>query len=816
MMSRPVSSGFAVFSLVASCCWSLSLTAAPPMAAYIFPAGGQAGTTVEVRVGGNNFHGSAQFFVQGAGVSATPRIVGARTRWFEGPIIPQPPSQQSENYPRDHLGKITIEKSAAPGVRFCQAATSQGATATLRFQVGELPEVVEEEIDGEPVPVQVTLPVTINGRTFPREDVDIWTFDAVAGRGVVCEVFAARLGSPLSARLEIRDPQGRRVAENLDGAGGGDPRIVFVPQVSGRHAVHIHDIGFEGLQDYVYRLTITDQPYVTSTYPLGGRRGTTVATLLRGANVPATPVVLTIPAEAPARFQPRWSDGKQSSNSFVLDVDTLPEVLEVPASTASKSGQTFTAPAVLNGQIATAGETDTWSFAAKKGETLVVEVRAASLGSSLDSVLTVVDSNSKILATNDDFGASTDSRLTLSIAADGVYTLRIADRLPSRGGAEFAYRVRVAPPEPVAPGFEIQIPATFVNVERGKSTEVDVRVQRTGGFAGPIDLQVGGLPRGIVVEGTNIKAGANTAKLKFTAEKLAPVLPSYLTLTAQATLPAAGAVPASVLRGPVLIVDKKTGERDGDALLVAAAVPTPFKISATFEQTFSPRGSIYVKPYVLERNGYEGGVEVMLSDIQARHLQGVTGPTLKLPPAKENSPFEYPVALSPWMEIGRTSRACLMAMGKVTDPDGTVHHVSYNSQQQVDQVILIVDPGRLSVTSPVRSLAVARGNEVSIPIEVGRGAGLKGPMRVELRIPEHMRGMTSKPIVVPQDQTVGKIALRFAATEPIGPINMPLTLRAMMKDERGLDVVAESYLTVVPLAEEGNTTTEAKPAAPAK
>ena len=40
--------------------------------------------------------------------------------------------------------------------------------------MGDLPEIVEEEIDGEPVPVNVTLPLTINGRIFPREDVDLW------------------------------------------------------------------------------------------------------------------------------------------------------------------------------------------------------------------------------------------------------------------------------------------------------------------------------------------------------------------------------------------------------------------------------------------------------------------------------------------------------------------------------------------------------------------------------------------------------------------------------------------------------------------
>ena len=50
------------------------------------------------------------------------------------------------------------------------AAVARGARA--KFIVGDLPEVVEDEVDGDQIPQQVTLPVTVNGRIFPRADVD--------------------------------------------------------------------------------------------------------------------------------------------------------------------------------------------------------------------------------------------------------------------------------------------------------------------------------------------------------------------------------------------------------------------------------------------------------------------------------------------------------------------------------------------------------------------------------------------------------------------------------------------------------------------
>ena len=47
--------------------------------------------------------------------------------------------------------------------------------------------------------------VTINGRIFPREDIDIWTFPAKKGQTIRCEVHAARLGSPLDAAVVTLD-----------------------------------------------------------------------------------------------------------------------------------------------------------------------------------------------------------------------------------------------------------------------------------------------------------------------------------------------------------------------------------------------------------------------------------------------------------------------------------------------------------------------------------------------------------------------------------------------------------------------------------
>jgi hypothetical protein len=211
---------------------TVPLRADEPGAAYIFPAGGQQGTSVKVRVGGLCLHEKCAWQMLGPGVTASSEIQRTETVWFEGPMLTAAAASQAEIYPQDYAGTVTIAADAPPGSRFWRLWTSQGATPALRFIVDDLPEVIEQEQDGAALPVEVTLPVTINGRIFPREDVDLWNFSAAAGQVVRIEASAARIGSPLQPQLDLLDQHGRlvpAVAQVTD----GDPVLLFTAPASG-------------------------------------------------------------------------------------------------------------------------------------------------------------------------------------------------------------------------------------------------------------------------------------------------------------------------------------------------------------------------------------------------------------------------------------------------------------------------------------------------------------------------------------------------------------------------------------------------------
>lgn len=755
-----------------------SLFANPPVASYVFPAGGQRGTTVKVRVGGLFLYRSCGFELLGPGVEASKRLESTKTVWFEGPLLPLPESQQAEDYPRDMAGTVRIAADASLGPRRGRVWTAEGAASGLTFVVGDLPEVVEEEIDGDPFPVSVQLPVTINGRIFPRQDVDIWSFDAKKGQTITCSVAAARIGSPLDAQLRILDPEARIVAESA--ARGKDPVLHFTAEVEGKYQVRIQDANLSGSQAHVYRLTVRTGPHVEQVYPLGGRRGSTARFTLAGGSVPSKPVEAALPATGPGDYWHRFSVDGGLTNRVLLDLDDLLEHLEAEPNDTPDSSRRVALPAVVNGRVDRAGDVDCWSFSARKGEKVEIQVRARQLGSPLMPVLTVVDAAGKDLARAGD--GSSDPVLTFSAPVDGTYTVRIADRFRSRGGPAFAYRLRMAPSP--APDFRLRLAVDALTLLRGGNVPLRVIVERRGGFADPISLTLEGLPEGVKVTGTTVAAGQPGVDVHLNAGKTVALGAHHITVRGTARISG-----SPVTRTATLAVPR--GAVETDSVLLGVALPVPFKVVGAFDLRLAPRGSIFRRRYKIERNGFAGPLQVSLADRQMRHLQGVKAGTVVVPAAANE--FEYAVELPPWMETGRTSRSCVMAVG-VIEEGGVQHEVSYTSVGQNDQVIAVVETGRLGLDLEKSSVAATPGKDVSVAVRVSRGKDLTGPVKVELVVPDHVRGVRMDALTIPADRSEGACTIRFART--MGPFNVPLVLRATLTGSAG-PAVAEAKLEVV-------------------
>jgi hypothetical protein len=762
-----------------------SLSAEPPSTAYIFPAGGQRGTTVTFKVGGHYLHDACDFDLLGPGLAASKRIVRTKTVWFEGPLIYPPLSQQKEDYPKDMAGTVRIAADAPLGTRYWRVSTSQGTTSLKKFVIGELPEIVENEIDGDPVPTPVTLPVTINGRIFPREDVDLWTFSAASGDVVTCEVAATRLGSPLDAHLEVHGPDGILIAENA-AEPGPDAGLRFKAPAAGRYELRICDTNFRGSQDFVYRLTVTEGPVVDAVYPLGGHRNDTVKLHLSGANLPKDDVQVTLPSTADSFVVVHPQLGAGGSAAIPMELDDLPEYVEESAATATGGARRAQLPAVLNGRILHPGEADIWQVTAHKGEKFLLDLQAGRLGSLLDSVLTILDPSGKRLATCDDMGTGqTDSQLTWKVPADGTYRIRVEDRLKSRGGPEYAYRLKVERSATSA-DFRLRLGADAVNVERGHDVKLVVTAERIAGYEGPIALHISGLPADVKATAPAIAKGATKAEITLKADKRAKVATTQISVRGEAVI--AG---KSVIRTAAFPTDPR--DPAIEQVAVAVSVPTPFRFKAIYDQAYTPRGSVYVKHYLLERHGFTGQLEVCPADRQVRHSQGVTGPCLVVRAGADG--FDYPLTMAPFMEILRTSRTNLMATGVVIDPDGTTHKVTYTTENQAEQLVSIVSPERVSIELDTASVRAEPGGSAVIHIRANRAKGAVGDVKLELVCPRHIAGVTAAPVTIAADRSAADFKISFA-DGPLGPFNMPLAVRATLVDSHGYPCISETALSI--------------------
>lgn len=770
------------------CSLAISRAAADvPEATYIFPAGGQRGTTIDVRIGGLHLHDECPLYVDATDVTAPQTIRRTEKIWFEGPMIGQPDSQKAEDYPSDYAARMTIQPQAATGVRWWRVATSQGVTASQKFIVGDLPEIVEREVDGAEPSTAVTTPVTINGRIFPREDVDVWSFQGRKGQTIRCEVTAERLGSPLDSQLEITDAAGKRLAVNSDHF-GTDSFLLFTPSVDGEYRVRIFDAAYGGLQTYVYRLTLSERPHVTSVYPLGAKRGTTAKLDLLGLRVGDKPQSLSVPQDAGDAFATTFSLGNETTNVVTLEAGDLDELLEAEPNDANDQTLAITASVVANGRIDRPGDADLWAFDAEKGQSVEFEIRAARLGSPLDSLLKLVAADGTELTLNDDATPNeSDSRLRFLAQGTGRYYVRVSDRSPNRGGPEFGYRLQMRTGG--EPEFSLTLPSDAFIVERGMETgkpqRLKVQVNRGYGFDAPIDLVVDGLPAGVTLKGNRFDKAKPDAYITF-----------------EAAPDAAIGLHACTIRGVAKIGDREVsrtataptawGESKLDRFQLAVAIPTPYKVVGIFSLPYASRGTVFVRRFGLERAGYEGPITVKLAEKQMRHLQGVEGPTVEVPAG--GTEFDYGVSLPPWMEMSRTSRTVVAATAQVDDGTGKKHWVSFTSIAPSEQISLIISPGPLTVEAEPAAIAPSTEAPVDVTVRVDRDPALKGPVRVELLTPPHVRGVSAEPIVLTAGAEQGTLRVRFSADA--GPWTAPLPVRAVHGDgtER---IVAESTLEMI-------------------
>lgn len=568
----------AAIGILVSPCDCVAQSSRNPHLGYVYPAGGRRGEIVEVTVGGQFIRDVDDVYLSGAGVECeilewyrpltqgeyqdlsrrleeareflsvdrglpadSPRIklqeVAERAMITEEQLAEMeifrrreadPKRQPNEQLVEEVTVRLTIADDAAVGKRELRLTTESAMSNPLWIQIGRWPEVSEHEPDDD-APVSLvarSLPLTINGQISPG-DVDRFEFQASRGDKLVISASVRELIPYLADAvpgwfqcvLSLTDASGREVAYADSFHYRQDPVLYFDVPEDGLYTLAVHDSIYRGREDFVYRITLGELPFVTGVYPLGGRMREDVTVELEGWNLTQQAVTLHPARSIPGVVQ--YFEVPQPGFDPIeipLYVDQLLEHFDEEPNDTRDTAQQVADLAVINGRIDRPGDVDVYKLDGRGR--LAFNVTARKAGSPLDSTLTLLDSEGREIAFNDDHTDRSqalethhaDSHLEVRLPDDGSYYLVVADA-QHKGGREFVYRMTMTVPRP---DFELRVVPSSVIARPGTVTPITLFALRRDGFQDEILVSLVNPPRGVRLDGNVVPANVDQVSMTLT------------------------------------------------------------------------------------------------------------------------------------------------------------------------------------------------------------------------------------------------------------------------------------------------------------
>jgi hypothetical protein len=241
------------------------------------------------------------------------------------------------------------------------------------------------------------LPISTAGVLNRGGSIDYYRFEAAAGQQVGIQLTWPSPESKFEAVMQLSSEAGGVVAESTNGLLGHSC------QLAGAYILSVRDRDYGGGPEKRYHLRFGNIPIVARVFPLGLQRATEAEIHVEGVNLGSVrsvrvkaPADATVGSRLPITI--RTPDGTALGDASVT-VGEFPEVLDNEVigndrlkPVAPTRTRTIPTPGTANGLIRSPGQTESWRFAAKKGQRLILEVNARRLGSPLDSYIEILGS----------------------------------------------------------------------------------------------------------------------------------------------------------------------------------------------------------------------------------------------------------------------------------------------------------------------------------------------------------------------------------------------------------------------------------------
>ena len=475
---------------------------------YIFPAGGQAGTSFIIEAGGLNINQATAVYISGKGVKAEiirDTIISKKNtrRKFDDQSSPQLAEKVKI--------RINIDKNTAPGLRDLRLQASKSISNKLIFEVGQYPDFIEKDISTKQKPNQVkALPATLCGQILPGE-CDYYAFEAKKGTRFVAAV-KARTFVPyiadavpgwFQAVISLRNSRGKEISYNDDFRNNPDPVIICEIPEDDTYTLMIHDAIFRGREDFNYRIDVGEIPFIKSIYPPVGNKGKRSQVHIDGINIDKNTFNFKPGFEGKGTFTVQNQQGFTSNPVPYLSFHPSKKIIDY------NSQEPLKINSIIFDSLTTSNKIRQYTLDLNKNETLVAVITARKINSMLDARLSLYDVFGKKLITVDDTedpmeGLMThhaDPVLKFKAPSTGKYLLLVEDVLQG-SGTDFYY---ILERKPASNDYEIFVSPANISIPKGGTTSFMLDVVTPDKKAPALDIEVQGLPSGFVVSNTEIR-----------------------------------------------------------------------------------------------------------------------------------------------------------------------------------------------------------------------------------------------------------------------------------------------------------------------
>ncbi len=881
--------------LVLAACGTASAQPPPglpsPRISNVFPAGAKAGPPLAVTKFGVTLKLDTEVTIVGTDLDEPEKLVfshpGIKGEYLPPPAPPvdpkkkdTPPSPKA-NPTGPHKFRVTVAADVPPGTYDLCVVSKYGVSNPRAFVVGNLEEVYEKEPNNDvPEAQRVELGSTVNGVLANATDVDYTIFAGKKGQRVIVSCLASSIDSRATPMIEIYDANAHKLASNRNYR-DTDAVVDLILPADGDYFVRLFQFAYQGGgPDYGYRMTISTAPWIDAVFPPAIEPGKPAQVTLYGRNLPngqpadgftvdghpleKLAVTITPPTDAAAstRFTLRGhidpvtalQDGFEytfkgpngTSNPVPIYFTREKQVLKKnTGGTTPAMAEAITTPCEVAGFISRRGDSDWYSFDAKKGDQLLVELNAERNGTQADFFLSVRDGKDPKRDLSGELDDDPDSLHPLGFFTrssdpapykftapeDGKYLVLVGCRESSVVyGPRSAYRLRVSPAKPdfrvVAMPYSRHY-QTGASIWQGGDVAYDVYLHRIDGYTGSVTVTAEGLPAGVTAKPVTIGPGARWGMLVLNAAPSAAAFVGPFTVKATGTTPTGTALarevrPASITWGlntqqqqaPVISrLDQQfvLAVRAEKAFFTLAAEPANAVIKVNMKDEKLP-APLTVK----QGEKFTMPIKANWIATDKQPIQLVAEP---ISPSPQNSPVTVQIPTQPTKE---KPEGVLNFDVKSNAAPG-VYAITIKGTAQVpfsrpapaggampkgqpvpvevfaDPIEIVVIPTALAkITAgnlPNNTLKIGTPGEITIKVE--RQYDFTGEFKVKFELPKGMTGVTADDVTIPAGKDEAKLVFKTAADAKPGAVNnATITVTAVYDKKHTITHEAKVTFTV--------------------